>query len=390
MNETMGQRIKRLRKARNLTQEELAEQLNLSAQAISKWENGTSLPDISQVLPLANFFGVPTDVLFGVYGTDHNEEIKARLEEIYRLCDACPDGEEGTTALTVLDKYREAIRLYPGHAGLLTEAMAFADAALSFHRDKLAALLGEQGVEDLARETAHWAELVIKYSSSPNDLLSAKRRLFDLSLRQGKWKDAEAVALDFPRDFSDFQGILMAQLKQEAKEKADERKWRCSNVASLVKALGQEAAMLGNWYKNEKKYNEALSCYSFLQDMVEALYRDEPYRPPFVYDDGALYASPAFCLMKLGKTEEAVELLERGVAFIKAQATSFNKKSHLDIPLLCDEPFRYGYDGDACYHDLAGRLRRLVCDEAFEPLRENPRYQALKEKIMAGDKHEEE
>ena len=220
MNETMGQRIKRLRKARNLTQEELAEQLNLSAQAISKWENGTSLPDISQVLPLANFFGVPTDVLFGVCGTDHNEEIKARLEEIYRLCDACPDGEEGTTALTVLDKYREAIRLYPGHAGLLTEAMAFADAALSFHRDKLAALLGEQGVDDLARETARWAELVIKYSSSPNDLLSAKRRLFDLSLRQGKWKDAEAVALDFPRDFSDFQGILMAQLKQEAKEKA--------------------------------------------------------------------------------------------------------------------------------------------------------------------------
>ena len=43
MNENMGQIIKRLRKEQNLTQEELAEQLNISAQAISKWENGGSL-----------------------------------------------------------------------------------------------------------------------------------------------------------------------------------------------------------------------------------------------------------------------------------------------------------------------------------------------------------
>ena len=50
MNENMGQIIKHLRKERNLTQEELAEQLNVSAQAISKWENGTSMPDISQVV----------------------------------------------------------------------------------------------------------------------------------------------------------------------------------------------------------------------------------------------------------------------------------------------------------------------------------------------------
>ena len=43
MNESIGQIIKRLRKERDLTQEELAEQLNISAPAISKWENGDSL-----------------------------------------------------------------------------------------------------------------------------------------------------------------------------------------------------------------------------------------------------------------------------------------------------------------------------------------------------------
>lgn len=66
MNENMGQIIRRLRKERNLTQEELAEQLNITSQAVSKWESGASLPDFSQIVPLANLFGVPTDVLFGI------------------------------------------------------------------------------------------------------------------------------------------------------------------------------------------------------------------------------------------------------------------------------------------------------------------------------------
>ena len=66
MNETMGQIIRRLRKERNLTQEELAQQLNITFQAISRWENETGMPDISQIVPLSNVFGVTTDVLFNI------------------------------------------------------------------------------------------------------------------------------------------------------------------------------------------------------------------------------------------------------------------------------------------------------------------------------------
>ena len=82
MSETMGQIIRRLRKERNLTQEELAEQLNVTFQAVSRWENGTGMPDISQVVPLSNVFGVTTDVLFGKDGTDGDEVIASFIKDL--------------------------------------------------------------------------------------------------------------------------------------------------------------------------------------------------------------------------------------------------------------------------------------------------------------------
>lgn len=66
MEQTIGSRIKALRKSRNMTQDQLAEQLGVSAQAVSKWENDLSSPDISLLPRLAEFFQVTTDSLLGV------------------------------------------------------------------------------------------------------------------------------------------------------------------------------------------------------------------------------------------------------------------------------------------------------------------------------------
>lgn len=61
--DTLGKRIAALRKEKGMTQEELAEKLGVSPQAISKWENGQSCPDISLLPRLAVIFGVTTDLL---------------------------------------------------------------------------------------------------------------------------------------------------------------------------------------------------------------------------------------------------------------------------------------------------------------------------------------
>ena len=63
--ETMGKRISDLRKNKGMTQEQLAQQVGVTAQAVSKWENDLSCPDISILPQLAEALGVTTDELLG-------------------------------------------------------------------------------------------------------------------------------------------------------------------------------------------------------------------------------------------------------------------------------------------------------------------------------------
>lgn len=75
MEETLGKRIVQNRKRLGLTQDALAEKLGVTAQAVSKWENDQSCPDITTLPRLAEIFGITTDALLGL-------EAPAKVAEI--------------------------------------------------------------------------------------------------------------------------------------------------------------------------------------------------------------------------------------------------------------------------------------------------------------------
>ena len=83
MNIEIGANIKRLRKARGVTQEALADWIGVSFQAVSKWERGDGYPDITMLLPLARFFGVTLDELMGTNALRDAEEAQKLLDETY-------------------------------------------------------------------------------------------------------------------------------------------------------------------------------------------------------------------------------------------------------------------------------------------------------------------
>ena len=77
----MGKEIRRLRNDRGLTQEALAAAMNVSAQTVSKWECGNSIPDVQLLPELAVFFGVTIDQLFAMSPEQQMERIENRIYE---------------------------------------------------------------------------------------------------------------------------------------------------------------------------------------------------------------------------------------------------------------------------------------------------------------------
>ena len=75
----MGKEIRRLRNDRGLTQEGLAAALNVTAQTVSKWECGNSVPDVQMLPQIAVYFGVSIDQLFAMTPEQQMERIENRI-----------------------------------------------------------------------------------------------------------------------------------------------------------------------------------------------------------------------------------------------------------------------------------------------------------------------
>ena len=85
MELNIGMNIKRLRLAKGLTQEQLAELLTISTAAVSKWEAKNTYPDITMLFPLAEIFGVTVDELLGYDEAKAKAEVDRILTEYQRL-----------------------------------------------------------------------------------------------------------------------------------------------------------------------------------------------------------------------------------------------------------------------------------------------------------------
>ena len=113
---SIGSTIKRLRREKNITQEQLADYLGITSRAVSQWECDRTAPDISQIPILCNVLHVSADVLLGI---DVEQKTK-RIEELLKEAQArCELGyyEEGETIL------RDAHREFPDNYEIMQALM---------------------------------------------------------------------------------------------------------------------------------------------------------------------------------------------------------------------------------------------------------------------------
>ncbi len=86
----IGSFLKKLRKERNLTQEQFAEQMNVSSRTVSRWETGTNMPDISLLKDIASFYGISiTEIIDGERKNGKmNDEINTAVSKVSDYAEA--------------------------------------------------------------------------------------------------------------------------------------------------------------------------------------------------------------------------------------------------------------------------------------------------------------
>lgn len=107
---TIGRKIAELRKAHNMTQFELADALGISFQAVSNWERGASMPDISKLPELAEIFGVTIDEVLGknnpaIVQLAHGETINTRAATPEEIEEAAMIAKPSQLEKTVADNF---------------------------------------------------------------------------------------------------------------------------------------------------------------------------------------------------------------------------------------------------------------------------------------------
>lgn len=115
MSIQMGAKIRSLRKARNLSQEVLAQYLGVSFQAVSKWENGDTMPDVALIPAIAGFFEVSTDELF-----DFN--LAEQERRVARICREAAEFRYTNPAKSE-KMLRDGLKQYPGNDIILNNLL---------------------------------------------------------------------------------------------------------------------------------------------------------------------------------------------------------------------------------------------------------------------------
>lgn len=181
MNITLSENIRRLRTESTLTQEQLAEAVGVSPQAVSRWETGISYPDITLLPVLANIFNTSTDTLLGVDITRKQEEIKSALEYNSNLH---REGKHHESEAFI----REKLKLYPDSADLTYQ--------LAYALDKYTADGEQQKVIDDEIETL--CKRSIQLDRSTWITHAARQMLCLLYNRQGQSEKAIEIADSMP------------------------------------------------------------------------------------------------------------------------------------------------------------------------------------------------
>ena len=188
MKLNIGKRIKELRRAKDITQEEFAEYLGVSYQSVSRWENGVCYPDMELLPIMADFFGVSVDSLMGVDDAIEKEKVSRYLDDFQN---AISKGDVNTC----IEIARKGVSEYPNNYALLNKLMF----ALFVAGDDDGNIPEwKENREKYDEEIINIGERIMKYCPEPDLRLEATARLAFQHCEMGRKKKGRDVYETLP------------------------------------------------------------------------------------------------------------------------------------------------------------------------------------------------
>ena len=223
----IGNKIRELRKQRGITQEQLANSIGISFQAVSKWENGIALPDITLAPILARYFGVSMDELFDFNLKEIEADIDTIVNDAYKFRESDPPKSRA-----ILEK---GLKKYPDNEILLNNLLY----VLNYSKNP--------------DETISIASSLIEKTDQADIKYDALRFLAYAYKVKGDLKSAESAIEQIPEIYftklTEMAYLLEGKPKYEAAEK---QKWiSFENLIQMMEKLAE-------YYESEGMKTEAI------------------------------------------------------------------------------------------------------------------------------------
>ncbi len=355
---SIGSTIKRLRREKEITQEQLAEYLGITSRAISQWECDRTAPDISQLPALCHIFDVSSDVLLGIDIEKNNEEIKKILSEANELGNQGKNVER-TTLL------REANRKFPRDYKIMER---LADAIVCEYSRK--GIKAYDEVFDLCNQIlAECTDSTIRYEAI--DTLGTAYGY------AGKKDEMLKLAQEMPRTHFSYENFMMYRWKGDAdfKEFQDYLSFLIYHTAEMIELAVAQRHDNGEFiYPLEDRINLWKTEVGFL----ELLFPDGDYQIKAQLGE---IACSFLCTAYLRKQnyEEAWNWLEKGANFAIHMDT-------YDFDAPHTSPILRGYSSGGWILEAEGNrsqpmLEWLTNDDEAAALHSDARYDVLVDRL---------
>lgn len=308
MELSLSQNIRRFRKGRHLTQDQLAEIMGVTLGAVYKWESGQSTPDLALIVKMADFFGISTDVLIGYHLNRSNAEKTLQELKQYRTSHQY---EEATPAV------QKALQNYPNHFGIIYECALF---------------LGEKAAEKQSRPDYEAAlvqldracELIDQNTDESISELTIRNQMAQIHFHLGHTDTCIEILKRY-----NFCGINNAQigciLSDSYHRTGEARTYLEKSFAKLLKDLDSVVIGFTTIFWEDKDYETMISSLEWLRTVLRGGESAEAVTWSQKYEC-VLLALEAEVFCRMGMEHQAKDVLKEAATLAM----------HFDVTSTCD------------------------------------------------------